>query len=616
MQTEGSALTRQGEMRLEALSESGKARLLAFLDAAVPQMEHALAENEQSATFDDDVVAAAALEDDTARAPECVHALDPRPSTSAATGSGDATGSDARRGGATRDERFWRDLVPTGVSWNRSGFSLAVSYGRFDVTGWCDSPGALCVWNLRREDVDPRKPDFLFETDSCLQCVAFHPADPAVVAAGSFDGEVHVWDIRGDGDGDGDGDGMPTKTQATGGDCLVAKSAVSDASHREPVVALAWLRSAHAAGTRAGRGSLWTHDVCSFGSDGRVLVWDFSRAETIRGEAYASEENDAADGKKTGPVRRVPFPSFGYETRVMRGGAEATSGSAKSGSHVRGIAAASFFAGKTPGVDDGVAKTASRSRRDTSASASSASSASSFLLGCDGGAVLECLMRHGAGTDAAAFARECAAGSVPAMRSPATAEYEPHRGAAHGVCAHPSEPGVFLSCGADGALKLYARRLRRRVARLEPRAGALFCAAWSPARPALAACGTSHGTVVLYDLLEGLVDERAASFSGGSIATTGDGVRSFGDASNANANANSFGGGLASLAPTAELRGCRRGTPTQALAFNPALPEYLAAADGTAVRVWDLGPRFAVPRAHEAAAVRALADWNEDGTGR
>ena len=73
-------MTRQGEMRLEALSESGKTRLLAFLEAAVPQMEHALAENEQSATFDDDVVAAAALEDDTARAPECVHALDPRPS--------------------------------------------------------------------------------------------------------------------------------------------------------------------------------------------------------------------------------------------------------------------------------------------------------------------------------------------------------------------------------------------------------------------------------------------------------------------------------------------------------------------------------------------------------
>jgi hypothetical protein len=28
-------------------------------------------------------------------------------------------------------------------------YTLAVSYGRFDVSGWCDSPGALAVWNLR-----------------------------------------------------------------------------------------------------------------------------------------------------------------------------------------------------------------------------------------------------------------------------------------------------------------------------------------------------------------------------------------------------------------------------------------------------------------------------------
>ena len=36
---------------------------------------------------------------------------------------------------------------------------LAVSYGRFDVSGWCDSTGALAVWNLRREEVNPCKPD-------------------------------------------------------------------------------------------------------------------------------------------------------------------------------------------------------------------------------------------------------------------------------------------------------------------------------------------------------------------------------------------------------------------------------------------------------------------------
>ena len=75
-----------------------------------------------------------------------------------------------------------------------------------------------------------------------------------------------------------------------------------------------------------------------------------------------------------------------------------------------------------------------------------------------------------------------------------------------------------------------------------------------------------------------------------------------------------LGGGMASLAPTRELRGCRLGTPTQALAFNPALPEYLAAADGTAVRVWDLGARFAVPAPREGAAIRRLAaGWEARG---
>ena len=585
-------------MTVDGLSASARTRLLAFLEAAVPKMEHALAENEQSETFDDDArsAAAARYEDDTGGrlGPECVHALDPRPST--------RTKADA---GSSRDERFWRDLVPTGLSWNRSGYSIAVSYGRFDVTGWCDSPGALCVWNLRREDVDPRKPDSIFETDSCLQCVAWHPVDPAVVAAGSFDGEVHVWDVRGDADGDGDGDGKENVLGKRSNDGFVARSAVSDASHREPVVSVAWLRSARAAGTRAGRGATRTHDVCSFGSDGRVLVWDFSKAEITREDA-----EDPSERSKTDPtVRRVPFPSFGYETRPP-------ADAGRERGFVRGIAAASFIPTARASGDPSSANTANTVTTVTTGTVQNAhvraregspSSTSSFLLGCDGGAVLECLMRHGAEAGAAAFARECAAGSVPAMRSPATAEYEPHRGAAHGVCAHPSEPGLFLSCGADGALKLFARRARRSpVARLEPRAGALFCAAWSPARPALAACGTSGGTVVLYDLLE--------AFSSSSSIDGIDGTGT-NDERSRGLSGVSFGGGLASLAPTAELRGCARGSPTQALAFNHAMPEYLAAADGTAVRVWDLGTRFTTPAAHEGAAVRRLAAGDEGPPG-
>jgi len=34
-------------------------------------------------------------------------------------------------------------LQCTGVSWNAPGSSVAAAYGRNDIVGWCDSPGAV-----------------------------------------------------------------------------------------------------------------------------------------------------------------------------------------------------------------------------------------------------------------------------------------------------------------------------------------------------------------------------------------------------------------------------------------------------------------------------------------
>ena len=158
-------------------------------------MVAALEENERSATFGWDLSSAAdatGLDDPASCSVAPMHSLSPY----------DPDASSVGRDGADGGGGFpWADLRPTGVSWNASGYSLAVSYGRFDVTGWCDSPGALCVWNLRRADVDPGRPHVVMETSSCLQCVAFHPTNPGVVAAGSLDGTT-VWGCRyGDGSG-------------------------------------------------------------------------------------------------------------------------------------------------------------------------------------------------------------------------------------------------------------------------------------------------------------------------------------------------------------------------------------------------------------------------------
>lgn len=59
-----------------------------------------------------------------------------------------------------------------------AGQGIAVSYGRFDVEGWCLQPGKLCTWNLARPGFDASKPDTSLEVDSCLQCCACHPQQP------------------------------------------------------------------------------------------------------------------------------------------------------------------------------------------------------------------------------------------------------------------------------------------------------------------------------------------------------------------------------------------------------------------------------------------------------
>ena len=217
-------------------------------------MRAALRENELSESFREDVAVA---DDDDAAPPECVHHLTPYP-------------PHVDPASSRRD--FWRHLVPTGVSWNATGYTLAVSYGRFDVTGWCDSPGALCAWNLRRADIDPHKPDHVMETSDCLQCVAFHPEDPALVAAGSFDGGVYVFDLGADDEG---------------ADPLRARSGTGDASHREPVTQVRWTRNVAEASRASERAA--AYDVVSVGSDGRAFVWN---------------------------VLKMARPTFGYEMRA------------------------------------------------------------------------------------------------------------------------------------------------------------------------------------------------------------------------------------------------------------------------------------------------------------
>lgn len=109
-------------------------------------------------------------------------------------------------------------LQCTGVEWNASGSVLVAVFGQLDLSGWCTLPGVLAVWSVFRRDLQPEKPpETSIEHSSCLMCVACHPEQPSLVAAGSFNGEVLLFDLS-------------SKDQP-----LRHSSQINDYFHREPV---------------------------------------------------------------------------------------------------------------------------------------------------------------------------------------------------------------------------------------------------------------------------------------------------------------------------------------------------------------------------------------------
>ena len=140
-------------------------------------------------------------------------------------------------------------LQATGVSWNCSGTSLGVAYGRTDLVGWCNDPGAVCVWNVFSKAFKPDNPEYTLDHTSCLMCIAFHPTNPSIVAAGSFNGEVLYWDLT------------------LGADHPPVVSSIAEYAHKEPVTKLVWVNS----GGGSSSNDNWL--LCSSGADGRVLFW-------------------------------------------------------------------------------------------------------------------------------------------------------------------------------------------------------------------------------------------------------------------------------------------------------------------------------------------------------
>lgn len=148
----------------------------------------------------------------------------------------------------------------TGISWSCNGSMVVASYGNPTGSGWCDSPGlppllaciilllvgAVCTWSLFSRDFKPTVPDNVLDHPVCLMCVKCHPINPSLVAAGSFNGEVIVWDVN-----------SPESP--------IKLSPIVVESHEDPVMSVDWVFDPSVAG----------YVVASLGADGKVTLWLF-----------------------------------------------------------------------------------------------------------------------------------------------------------------------------------------------------------------------------------------------------------------------------------------------------------------------------------------------------
>ncbi|XP_076629968.1 cytoplasmic dynein 2 intermediate chain 2 [Colletes latitarsis] len=82
------------------------------------------------------------------------------------------------------------------MCWSNVGGTLAVSHGNPYHETWCDHLSKIQLYSQTKDGDFTDTPTKTLETNSCVTSLAYHPVDPSVIAAGLFNGDVLVWNLR------------------------------------------------------------------------------------------------------------------------------------------------------------------------------------------------------------------------------------------------------------------------------------------------------------------------------------------------------------------------------------------------------------------------------------
>jgi hypothetical protein len=539
-------------------------------------------------------------------------------------------------------------LPAVGLSWSATG-RLAAAFGRRDHGGWCRHAGGVAVWGARAAGgggaaaAAAAAPEALLETPTCATAVAFHPAAPHLLAAGTHGGEVWAWDVS-----------SPAARADGGRGAVRARSAVADYA-RDPIVGLAWAFDARAgrwallSACAGGRLHHWcvengfAHPLASAvvaapaeggGGGGAGRAWG---ATAFAGGGGGGGGGGAVFvGAAAGSVGRLTGVGVGASAWLCSG-----SGSG-SGSGGGGAAAASTAAAGPPHARFETTMPWAADAVDAAAAARCGAEERSRVARCVERAA------RGAGSPVATlahfFAANCAplppAALFPLPRAPsAIAAHAGGRCAA--LALSPFHRNLLASAGSEGGAAVLCALLRSPLLSLEPPPGGagggrggggggggggagaperaapaagplrpLTAVAWAAARPLLLAAGAASGEVHLWDLFASTAAAPAATLTpDGRLLLAEEGaVGSAGGGDGDGGGGGGSGGGGAP--PTGAV--C-------ALAFHPTRRRTLAAAHACgAVQLWRLPDALAAPAQGEQQALDAfmalsMAEAAEEG---
>ena len=151
----------------------------------------------------------------------------------------------------------------TSVCWNPQFSDLfCVGYGSYDFSR--QGPGMIACFTLK----NPSYPEIIFNTESGIMCLHFHPQHPSMLAVGLYDGTVLVYNVQ-------------KKTDAP-----LYRSTTKGGKHTDPVWQVCWQKDDLDENL----------NFFSVSSDGRVTQWTLLKNELLHTDVISLKHDPTLPG--------------------------------------------------------------------------------------------------------------------------------------------------------------------------------------------------------------------------------------------------------------------------------------------------------------------------------